>query len=250
MASAQHWPPLVVTAALISACGAKPPRVVAPPSAASISKKQPGGDSQDPHEAALQRLLTEPNRSHQDRFRTLRVMLPDRKNWRRVRFYGHPTRANFRYGDDHHAVAVISYEKARSGDSPSQCLEQMIGRARPLADRFSFAIGAIDHTVSEHPLGTERFGRPVRERRRSRSSPMAIASLGGEFETLFNTDAYRAAVAAYSSWPGTCLVQGFAVRIGSDADLAQAVVERWLTHSAPRLRWSVRLRATPKFANR
>jgi len=72
----------------------------------------------------------------------------------------------------------------------------------------------------------------------------------GEFTAIFTRHRYVGAVAAYRSWPGTCLVHSFAVRVGTDPALAQAVVDRWLEELAPRTRWLPRARSAPKFENR
>ena len=72
-----------------------------------MTRDEPGGDAEDPHRAALQRLARESWGWRNDRQDALHVPLPDWQNWRRVKFWGVPTFAGFRYGDDHHAVAAV-----------------------------------------------------------------------------------------------------------------------------------------------
>ncbi|MSP26105.1 MAG: hypothetical protein EXR75_13295 [Myxococcales bacterium] len=79
---------------------------------------------------------------------------------------------------------------------------------------------------------------------------MPFVRTSGAFMTVFNQDRYIGAAVAYRSWPGTCLIQGFAVRIGTDELLARRVVDRWLSEFAPLLSWGVRLRAAPPIQNR
>ncbi|MEQ9324906.1 MAG: hypothetical protein RIF41_37410 [Polyangiaceae bacterium] len=79
---------------------------------------------------------------------------------------------------------------------------------------------------------------------------MPFIRTSGEFTTLFNRDRYLGAMVAYDSWPGTCLVQGFAVKVGSDEALAEKVLDRWLTEMAPILRWKRDLREQPEIKDR
>jgi hypothetical protein len=79
---------------------------------------------------------------------------------------------------------------------------------------------------------------------------MPLITTSGQFATLFNRDSYLGAIVAYDSWPGTCLVQGFAVKIGTDKELAERVRTRWIEEMAPILRWNRKLREQPPIKNR
>lgn len=79
---------------------------------------------------------------------------------------------------------------------------------------------------------------------------MLVVRTSGRFNTLFKRDEYVGAVVAYESWPGTCLLQGFAVRVGSDVMLARRVVTRWVEDAAPNLRWAEWLREAPPLESR
>lgn len=81
-------------------------------------------------------------------------------------------------------------------------------------------------------------------------SEMLVMRSSGRLNTLFMRDHYEVGVVAYQSWPGTCLVQGFAVRVGSDVTLARRVVSRWVDEAAPILHWAGWLREAPPFENR
>lgn len=72
----------------------------------------------------------------------------------------------------------------------------------------------------------------------------------GEFTVLFRRHRYVGAVAATRSWPGTCLVHTFAVRVGTDEALANQVVDRWLAEQAPKTSWLPHLRRAPRVENR
>ena len=67
---------------------------------------------------------------------------------------------------------------------------------------------------------------------------------------LANRDQYFGAVASYYSWPGSCLIQGFAVQATPHEDLAQAVLDRWLRQGAGKLVWKRSLQKKPEFKNR
>lgn len=253
MRKKRHATNLLCFCILSSACATAPkhrPNPL-PPSPASISYNEPGGDAEDPHRAALQRLLDEPIGFKVDKFNTLRVSLFDWRNWRRIRVFTKPTRAAFRYGKKHHAIIVILYEKSRPDDTPAQCLERVFRRSTPMAEKFAFELAGAQREHGQHLRGVERRAFPsASTERRARYATMPIIRTGGRFVTLFNQDHYLAAATAYKSWPGTCLIQGFAVRVDEDEDLAQAVLDRWLDQVAGRLSWSPRLRHTPPFKNR
>src|SRR5262245_56181587 len=86
---------------LLVACGGAQPNgkpLDAPPTPRSVTRANPGGDAADPERAALERLMREPWGYRKDRWSTLRIPLADWKHWRRVKIFGHPTRATFRYG--------------------------------------------------------------------------------------------------------------------------------------------------------
>jgi hypothetical protein len=194
------------------------------PSPGTVTHTDPAGDAASPVDAALERLAVEALGVQSDRPHTLYVPLPDAANWQRVRFLGYPTRAGFRYGEDHYAVAVVLYEDAGGDAAPVACLERFTRRAVRTARLFELEVG---------PLDRELRG----------DTPLMRAS--ARFVTLLERDRYVAAVAARPSWPGTCLVHGFAARIGTDAALAHAVVDRWARELASELRWQPTVTRAP-----
>lgn len=395
-----------------------------------MTRDNPGGDAENPTDAALTRLLKEPIGFKTDKFRTLRAHFADAKNWKRVRFFGHPTRAGFRYGKSPaYAIALLAYAPTEGDEPPHRCLERFVKRGRGIAKSFDIEMEPLTREVAEHYRGPESVDWAKREeeeskrraerkaelerrrqetakRRQARAearkkareratrrrmmvhlrraanqagppkttaptmpgsqtagkakasatrrpprppafvqrmkramrrahhrahmaahtraaksdaladgaaplevdvfvrgddkrpprvvvdpplppaqrpkppavpkkpppkppteeekwkraweiqkkrygmAAMPVIRTAGEFQTLFDADRYLGAVVAYHSWPGTCLVQGFAVKVGSDEKLAERVLERWIREMAPRLMWEDRLRETPEFKNR
>lgn len=221
---------LVATSACNSAVPSRPPGV--PPTPTSITRKNPGGDAADPEQAALLRLLQEPWGNRADRYGTLHVPLADWKNWRRVRIWGHPTRVTYRYGDDHFALATVLYTTTSGPSDPDSCLDEFWAKHAPLADSYGVRIGA-----SELVRTTQDIDGEVR--------PLVLKSLEGSLESLLSSDDYMGGIAAYESWPGTCLVQAVAVKSTHHADLARRVRDRWLDEGAPGLRWMPRVTKAP-----
>jgi len=205
----------------------------APPTPASISPKQPGGDAADAEAAALLRLAKEDWGTKRDRWKTLRVPLADWKNWRRVRLWGQPTRATYRYGDDHYAVTSIWYQRTEGKDDPDACLAKFLDLTVPIAKSFDVKLGAPKVTRASQRIDGE-------------DRPMLIEVVDGAVESLFSSDEYVGAVAAYQSWPGTCLVQGFAVVAGNHRDLAVKVRDRWVAEGAAKLAWEKGLKEAPE----
>jgi hypothetical protein len=209
---------------------ARPPGV--PPTPVSITKANPGGDAADPERAALERLAAEPWGVQKDRFKTLHISLPDSPKWRRVRLWGYPTRASYRYGDHHYAVATLWYTQTDGPNDPDSCLQKFLDRARPIADTYSVQIGKPETVRTTQLIGDE-------------ARPLVVQLLEGSVDTVIANNDYVGAIAAYQSWPGSCLVQGFAIVATNHPALAVQVRERWVTEGAPALRWEASLKEAP-----
>lgn len=206
----------------------------------TVTATNPAGDAEEPEDAALTRLLSESFSERRDRTGTLAVTLADASRWRRVKIFGHPTRVTHRYGDDHYAVDAVDYRAAEGDDSAEACLQRFADRARDAAQRVAVDLGPVDHGQGQVP----------RRGARKEFDAMPYVRGSGEFTTLFRRQRYVGAVVAYPSWPGTCLVHAFAVRVGTDEPLALRVVDRWLSDLAPRTRWLYRVRSAPPFDDR
>lgn len=222
-----------------SGCGAstptpppKPPGV--PPTPATVTRKNPGGDAADPEKAALERLLKEPWGGRGDRYATMRAPLVDWSNWRRVKLVGHPTRAAFRYGDEHYGVAGVWYIPAKGANDPDTCLAQFMSTAVPQAEAYGARMGETRVLHAEQQVKGEL-------------RPMTIRTIDGGIESMFASDDYAGALVSYQSWPGTCLIYGFAVVAGHHKELARKVRDRWITEGAPKLQWNKVVAAAPSF---
>lgn len=218
----------LVLAAQVGACASVQRQPVGePPTPDSVSKEEPGGDAEDPERAALERLLTEPIRARADKLNTVEVPLADADHWRRVRIWGYPTRATFRYGDDHHALSVLWYTEAEGEDSVKACYEQFLGFAEEVAQEYrsEYDLDPLELRDWEHGETEEQ---------------MAVRSFEGHVSAAFVTDDYVGAFAVYPSWPGTCLVHGLAVVATDHPELAREVRDRWLDEAVGELRWKVR----------
>ncbi|AUX26234.1 hypothetical protein SOCEGT47_067950 [Sorangium cellulosum] len=218
----------------VAACGSSPPPRPPglPPTPASITRENPGGDAADPERAALERLLSEPWGRRRDRFNTLDVPLVDWKSWRRVRIWNHPTRATYRYGDAHHALVTVLYTDTSGPSDPDSCLDEFWAKHAPLADAYGVRLGEAQLIRTTQEIDGE-----VR--------PLVLKLLDGSLESVFASDAYAGAIAAYESWPGTCLVSAMAVKSSHHPELARRVRDRWVDEGAPRLRWTRRITEAP-----
>jgi hypothetical protein len=222
-------------AALTVGCGAarpsQPPGV--PPTPKSITPANPGGDAFDPELAALQRLVEAPFGARTDEFRTLRVPMPDWKNWARITVFGVPTRAVFRYGDDRIGLGGLLYREAEGASDPASCLNAMVAKATAAARMLGLSIRASPDAKVPY-----RFqGKP---------GEMVIRKLDGSIDSFFATDDYAGAVASYPTWPGMCLVYGYAVKATNHPELAAQARDRWVTDGARRLRWERKIKEAPK----
>ena len=242
--------PIAALALALTGCAiSKPPEGPVVPTPQSVTRDNPGGDARDPQYAALLRLRDGRWGRKTDRNRTLDVPLLDAGRWLRVRFWGYPTRAGFRYGKDHWAVAVVSYTDAPEGkDDASSCLEAFLDKALRVAKGFDIVVGELQRTTLQRAGTRARKGQallPVYG-----PSPIPVVSTEGHFATFTNDESYYAAVSAHPSWPGTCLVQGFAVERGEHDELARQVAERWVREGLPNLSWRRGLVEAPPRADR
>jgi hypothetical protein len=202
------------------------------PTPGSITRAHPGGDAVDPEGAALELLDRGIFERNGDRFRTLSVHLPDSRHWTRVKLWGHPTRAAYRFGDEHYAVAVVWYRPAGGPDDAESCLTRFLDEQRPVVEAFGV------HETARRMVRTLQEG-PIT------SKQMVIALIDASVEQP--AEDYVGAIASYGSWPGTCLIHGFVVVAGKHRELALRIRERWVAEGAPRLAWSPNLKQAPSF---
>lgn len=233
-------------AILLAGCAAAPPAAPAapepspapevPPTPASVTIRNPGGDAADPEKAALARLEREIFGARRDRTNAILLRLPDPRHWQRVTLWGYPTRSAFRYGDAHYGILSIWYEPAKGPDDPASCLKRFVDTARPAAEAFGVRASEV-RTVQTLQHGDLA------------AKPMVVELIDADVIGATGTKSYAGALAAYSSWPGTCLIQGFVVT-ATHRELASRVRERWIREAAPRLSWNGRIKETPAFDNK
>jgi hypothetical protein len=204
----------------LSACSVaqrQPPGV--PPSPASITKDEPGGDADNPEVAALDRLLTQSWGQRADKRGAVMLGLPDSANWRRVTFWLIDTFTGFRYGDDHHAVAALFVRDAPSPGADSQaCLREFEAWAESQASAFraEVSVGSLDTT-------------------HWRESVIAIRRREGAVAWGLETRRYAAVYASYPFWDGSCATLAYAFPMKEDPDLAIRVRDRFAAQAFPRI---------------
>lgn len=228
---------LLVPLLLTTACANKP--VVAtqppgsPPTPKSVTAANPGGDANDPEFAALTRIAQEPWGFRRDFWNTLHVPLVDWKNWQRTRILSNPTRASFRYGKENHAVATIWYTPMEGANDPDACLAKFLDYATPIAETNGIRVSDRQRVRLTQSIGAE-----VR--------PIVVELLSGRLDSLIGRNDYVGAVAAYQSFPGTCLVEGFAVVATNHPELAKQIRDRWVAEGAPKLVWEKHVKEAPE----
>ena len=236
--------PLIAWGVLASGCSKQvipaeapapppPPPPDRPPTPQSITKDNPGGDAPDPEKAALLRLLSEPIAARRrDHWNTLHVPLADWKNWRRIKIWGHPTRATFQYGKDHTALLTLRYSRIKGSNDPERCLADFMKYASPIAESYGVRLGQSQLLKTTQQI-------------RGESRPVLVRLQEGGVDSLVVSDDYVGFMAAYQSWPGTCLVQGFAVVSTNHPDLATKVRDRWVSEAVTKLAWDKKLTEAP-----
>jgi len=222
---------------LVASTGcAAPPKIVQPPgippTPKSVTLKNPGGDAADPELAALERLAKMPFGWKQDRFNTLRVPLIDWSHWARVKIFGQPSRAAYQYGDEHFAVIGLFYTPIEGENDPDRCLQKFLEKAGPPAEAYGVRLGETRLVHLDQKIDGER-------------RPMVIKVIDGAVESLIDSNDYAGGVASFQSWPGTCLIEAFAVVATHHRALAMKIRDRWVADGAAGLRWEKALTAAP-----
>ncbi len=169
---------------------------IAMPSPSSVTAAEPGGDASDKEGAALARLASTIDRGYRTDLEIggnpRRSSFVDPKAWRRVRIFGTPTRASFRYGDAAYALSAVTYRRAEGANDTRACLAAFMKTADDLATSYDVA-----YDVSPP------FDREVTDGDAKKSISIVLAE--GKVRSAFVDNDYVAAIVAYPSFAGTCL---------------------------------------------
>lgn len=208
---------LLLLAALCAVgCGASgPPRKPPgkPPTPQTVTVAEPGGDAHDPHAAALQRLLDEPWGRRNDKDNQLHAPLIDWKTWKRVRYWGVEHFLGFRYGDDHHVVALAFLRDIEEGtnNASERCNRRWEKWARPKLKAFEVQLSTIGQRVTEW-----------------RGEPLMVRYVDGYVDYALKRRHFSAAWASYPAYPDACLTYSMAVTWDGSEDLARQVRDRFV----------------------
>jgi hypothetical protein len=209
---------LLVSVACGSSSITQPPGK--PPSPTSVTVSEPGGDAHDAHFAALTRQLEQPWGARNDKDDQLHAPTPDWEKWKRVRYWGVEHFTGFRYGDDHHVIAIAFVQDAdKNGRNDSRsCLRRFESWVRPQIKSFDVKLG---------PVGVREL--------HWRDQKVLVQFVDGWVDTAFTRKEFSAAWAAYPAYPDTCLVYAMAVPWRNHAELAQQVRDRWVAEGFERM---------------
>lgn len=196
------------------ACGSstvtQPPGV--PPTTASVSVAEPGGDAHDPHWAALKRQLEEPWGRRNDKDDQLHTPLIDWVHWKRVRYWGVEHFVGFRYGDDHHVLSMgFVLDPPESGKTDARaCMRVFDAWARPQIRGYDVKLGEIRTRETKW-----------------REHAIEVKMVDGYVDTAFRRRSFSAAWAAYPAYSDACLVYAIAVPWDGQDELAKKVRDRY-----------------------
>ena len=211
-----------VPALLGLACGGRAqtpkPAQAAIPTPATVTVKEPGGDAQDPHAAALERLANAPWGTRNDRDAQLNVPLPDSDNWKRVRYFGVEHFVGFRYGDDHHAMVIAFTRPLPAGTQMKSdtCMRSFEAWGLPQTHPFD-----VKFSPFETNLG--KWQGKILESR----------MVDGRLNLGFSSSEFSGAWAAYPAYADGCLVLAVAVPWREHKELAQKLRDRWVSEGFP-----------------
>lgn len=184
-----------------------------PPSPASVTIQEPGGDAENPEEAALFRQLDEPWGLREDKDAQLFLPLPDAEHWKRVRYWGVEHFVGFRYGNEHRVMAIGFVQEVPAGTpvTSETCMRRFEAWGRPQTKPFDV-----------------RFGPFQVHHQRWRDQKLEVHSVDGDLSLGFSTAKFSAAWAAYPAYTDGCLIYAMAVPWREHPELAQKVRDRWV----------------------
>jgi len=191
-----------------------------PPSPQSITVKQPGGDAPDREGAALFRQLDEAWGQRGDKDDQLLLPLPDAEHWKRVRYWGVEHFVGFRYGSDHHVLAIGFVQELPPGTpiNTDTCMRHFEAWGRPQTKPFDVKFGpfAVYH-------------------QRWREQRLDVHAVDGRFSAGFSTTSFSAAWAAYPAYTDGCLIYAVAVPWRDHPELAKQVRDRFVSEGFTKL---------------
>jgi hypothetical protein len=202
--------------ALLSSCASSAPQKpaeVRAPTPASVTRSRPGGDAEDPHRAALERLLREPWGARSDKDDQLLAPIPDWEQWKRVRFWGFEHLVGFRYGRDYHAATAVRVQELPNGTPvrSETCMRAFEAWARPQIQAFNVKLSPFQTKLA-----------------RWRNQPLVIQSVDGWVSWGISSAEFSVAWTAYPAYPNACLIYGVGVRWNDQPDLAKAIRDRFV----------------------
>lgn len=205
----------VCSFASLVACGSsvpvQPPGQ--PPTPGSVSRDEPGGDAFDPHRAALLRQLAEPWGLRNDKDDQLHAPVVDWENWKRVRYRMVQHFTGFRYGKEHHVMA-LAFLMEVPPDVPqttSSCMNRFEAWARPQLSEYEVTFGEFKSTF-----------------KRWNQQPLQVNYVDGHVDVGITRHEFSVAWAAYAAYPDACLVYAVAVPWFKQGELARKVRDRWV----------------------
>jgi hypothetical protein len=205
--------------------------VGAPPTPSTVTSAEPGGDAQDPHEAALLRQLHEGWGWQSDKDDQLHVPMVDWKNYERVRYWAIDHFVGFKYGTDYHVLNVVLIQDvpADTKMDSETCLRRADKWGYPQLKAFEVKLSPV------HVSESQWQGKTV-----------LVESVDGYVDFGLTRHEFSAAYAAYPAYPDACLIFGLAVPWRKHAELAQQVRDRWIKEGVPQLRLLTKTKPTRK----
>jgi hypothetical protein len=226
-------PSIVLTLALLVACGGnqpepkaplpdKAPRATsAPPDAsekkdaasASPAVSDPAANARDPHEAALLTLLAAPWGARNDRDDTVHAPTPDWERWRRVRFFGVEHFTGFKYRKEHDVVAAVFIQDMPPGTpvKSETCMRRFEAWGRPQIKPFDVKFSPFSVKFAKW-----------------RNQPLMISSVEGALNVGLSRVEFSGAWAAFPAYPNACLIYAIGVPWRGHAELAKKLRDRWV----------------------
>lgn len=192
-----------------------------PPTPASVTVAEPGGNAADPNLAALDRVVTGRWGLRDDKDHQLLVPLPDWRKWRRVRYWGVHHFTGFRYGDSHHVIAIVFVKPVPEGVTPDAdaCMERFVSWARSRIRNFDVKLTPIE-----------------RKDARWHHKQMDVETVDGNVDFGFSHHPFSAAWATYPAYPDACLIYAIAVPWRGHKEIAQEVRDRFVAEGFWRMR--------------